>query len=70
MRQRHPAIEFAVGPLTAIVAFTLFIVFVLALAFDRNAVVGDLDVNVILGQAREVGAHYNVFAALKHFNLR
>src|SRR6266851_9875137 len=65
---RNAPIEFSVAAFAAIVTFALFFVFVLALAFDRDAIIGQFHFHVVLGQARQVRAQYELIVALEHFN--
>src|SRR5689334_24450939 len=48
-RNRNTPEKFSVAALAAKVAFTLLVVFVLALAFDRNSVLRELDIHIVFG---------------------
>src|SRR4030095_13053680 len=48
-RHRNSAIESAVAALTAEITFALFLVFVPALAFNRDSIVSDFDVHIVSG---------------------
>src|SRR5436190_8356775 len=67
--QRQATIEFAVAALAAIVTVALFSILVLAFALDGNAILSDLDFDVVFRQARKISAHDDLVLALKHFHL-
>src|SRR5271157_3261787 len=56
--ERDGAVEAAVGALAVIVAFPLLLLLVLPLPLDREYLVGDLDLDVVLSHPRQVSADY------------
>src|SRR5262245_29469538 len=70
LRQRDAAMELAVLPLAVEVALALFLVLLSPLAPNRQRVVGDLDLNVFLLQARQLGANDEAIGLLERFDVR
>src|SRR5438128_4987006 len=62
-RQRHGAVEAAVASLVAIHALPFLFVLLLALALNRQHIVVDLDLNVFLPEARQIGADDEIVSA-------
>ena len=64
------SLEAAVGPLDAQVVVLTLRVFELALAFDGEGFTGELDVDVLLLDARQVGLDYDLVVVLEDVDNR
>src|SRR5262249_15521403 len=69
-RQRDGTVEGAVRALAVAVSFALLLPLRLALALDREQEIGDLYLNVLLSQARQVGADHELAFAFQDVDLR
>src|SRR5262249_25746792 len=69
-RQRDQPAELAVAALRAVQAFALLFYFSLALTLYDQPLVGHLDLDVVLAQAGQFGAHDHVVVALEDFDRR
>src|SRR5262249_14224689 len=67
-RQRDQPSKLAVAPLRPIPAFALLLFLSLAFALYEEPLVSHLDLDVVLAQAGQFGAHDNVVVALEDFD--
>src|SRR4051812_47684200 len=68
--KRDRAVEAAIAALAVVVSLALFLRLLLALALDRDQAIGDLHLDVVLAQPREIGADHELSLPLQHLDFR